>query len=152
MSVMIFLPAMPKRAGLFRKAIVAARERDDCATAVCVMSNRPGVLDATGIQANEADTLGGVMDKVAMGMADEEQSRAALAEQALEKLAQRCGLELTFRTESGDLANVVRDVMRRCTAQHVILIRPRSAGLSDAVDRAQEVLAAEFEGEVVVIA
>jgi len=143
MGVLILLPAMPKAPGPFRRAILAARERSDDARAVCVMSEEAQSFDPSGAH--------DVAEKVAQGMAQQQQERAELDIAALEKLAMRCGLELSTSIEIGELPDVARDLVRASTAQHLVLIRPRSTALQDLVDRTVEVLGEEFDGELLVI-
>lgn len=145
MSVVVFLPAMAKAPGLFRKAIMAAREQSESARVICVMTGDTDVFD------NSGGALDDVIAKVGQGMAEQEEQRAQIALEALSKLAGRCGLELSARTEIGDIQQVARDFMQTCNARHIIFIRPRSTALGEAVDRAQEALREEFECDTIVI-
>jgi len=142
MGVMILLPAMPKAAGAFRRAIEAARERSDVARAVCVASSSPESIVSGGKAA---------MGKLAGALAAEEARRAQEALAALCSLAERCGLSLSTSVETGNLVQCAGAIIRKCRADQVVLIRPRSELLADEVDRTADALEDTFDGELVII-
>ena len=142
MSVLIVLPAMAQSAGLFRRAIQAARERSDTARAVCVIHPSPGAMLSGGAHA---------LGKLADALAAQERERAGMALDSLAQRAGRVGLELDATTQTGDLPEVVLDCVHSSRIGHVILIRPRSELLGSAIDTAVAALQDNYDGEVVVI-